>query len=173
MKNIYITGRPGTGKSKLLLEFNKLGIKALGIDEVEGLCYWVDSKTGQKAYNHLPTQEWLHAHEWVCNIKKLEELLSTNENEILLVTGVASNQDSYLNLFDKIFLLKSTQETLTKRLIQRQYEDGNNFGKSEEERVYINNVFSDFEEGLERKGAIVIDSDQPISLVLNDILSKI
>ncbi len=62
---------------------------------------------------------------------------------------------------------------MTKRLIQRQYEDGNNFGKSEEERVYINNVFSDFEEGLERKGAIVIDSDQPISLVLNDILSKI
>ena len=46
-KSILITGVAGTGKSAVCDELNKLGYKALGIEDIDGLFTIVHKKTGK------------------------------------------------------------------------------------------------------------------------------
>jgi len=170
-KRIYITGRPGTGKSSLVKEFTKRGIVAYGIDEIDGLCSWTDSATGENTNDYIPVKSWLTTHEWICDIEQLKHLISS-EHQLIIITGVARNQDQFIDLFDKIFLLECPQETLNTRLIQRQHEDGNRFGEHQEEREYIIDVFKDFEAKTINQGAITIDCSKPLEQIADDIIDN-
>src|SRR5436309_1249680 len=99
---IYITGVSGTGKSAIAKELEKRGILAFSIDEAEGLCNWVDRKSQEIDNNYIPSIDWLNAHDWICNVEKLKKLLDSGK-DLVIVTGISTNQDEYLNLFDKIF----------------------------------------------------------------------
>lgn len=170
MQNIYITGRPGTGKSALIPEFKKRGLFCIGIDEVDGLCAWVNSETHKKSETHELSKEWLNTHEWVCNEEMLTDIVNKHKGGII-VTGVASNQNNFLNLFNKIILLTAPEEILNKRLINRQYEDGNHFGKEEIEREHVNKAFQGFEEKLIKQGAVSVNSNRPLNEVAEEILN--
>jgi broad-specificity NMP kinase len=172
MKKIYITGTPGTGKSTIVKEFNKRGIFAFDIDEVEGLCSWVDKKTQKKIIEHIPTKCWLKAHDWICDTDKLKKILDKQKGTVI-VTDISGNQDDYLKLFDKVFLLKCDENTFLKRLENRHLKGENNFGKNPEERDYILSWYKDFEEKMINKGVIQINTEASIDATVDEILSKI
>lgn len=50
-KSIIITGVAGSGKSAVCDELNKLGYKAFGIEDIDGLFTMVDKKTGKPFKN--------------------------------------------------------------------------------------------------------------------------
>jgi len=93
MPKFYVTGVSGTGKSTLAKELEKRGVAAFDIDSVADLCHWRNRTTHKEAdYQYGIGKDWLDAHEWICDIKKLRELLhKTTDNAVVL--GLASNQD--------------------------------------------------------------------------------
>src|SRR3989344_3397075 len=52
MKRFYITGISCTGKSSIALKLKEKGIPSIDIDEIKGLCHWVNKKTKKVSYWH-------------------------------------------------------------------------------------------------------------------------
>ena len=164
----YITGISGTGKSTLAKELGKQGVTAFDIDSVPGLCHWRDRATHEKAdYQYGIGKDWLDAHEWICDPEKLKGLLDQAIGKTV-VLGLASNQDSFLSFFGKVFLLHCRRETFLQRLSTR---DGDNqFAKDKSEQEHILSWYEDFESRLVQQGAIPIDTDENS---ISDTASKI
>ena len=172
MKRYYISGIAGTGKSAVGREFKKLGYEVYDIDAIEGLCHWRHKKTGVKTkYNTGVGKEWLEVHEWICDEEKLKELLARNPEKSKIVVGIASNQNKFISLFDKVFLLYCSPETFIKRINTR--NDGNYFGKDKSEQEQLLEWYKDFQQRMERLGAISINTEFPLEKVVENIRREI
>jgi broad-specificity NMP kinase len=170
---IYITGISGTGKSAIVKELKKKGVFAFDIEEIKGLCFWTDKKTGKKAKDYSPSKSWLEKHDWICDTKKLKKILKSNK-KVLIATGITGNQDEYLNMFDKIFLLQSPPHILEKRMSARHKKPGeNNFGQYKDERNFALSQLKKFNTKMINKGAIPINSNTNISKVADKIMTEI
>jgi len=171
MKKIYITGISGTGKSAISEELNKRGIYSIDIDKDKyDLCNWKNKETLEKVYFEFGmNKDWMEAHGWYCDIEKLKKMLDVSE-DIIIVVGLATNQNDYLNLFDKIFLLQCKEKTFLERLKTR---TSNDFGKHILEKEYILDFYKNFEKVMLEKGAISINAEEPLDLVMENIISGI
>lgn len=171
MKKIYITGVSGTGKSTMAEELNKRGIYTIDIDSSKfDLCHWKNKETKEKAYfEYGMGKDWMEAHGWYCDIEKLKKMLDVPK-DVVVVVGLATNQNEYLNLFDKIFLLQCKEETFLERIDER---TSNDFGKHPMEKIYILDFYRNFEKVFIEKGAIPINVEESIETVVNNIVSKI
>ena len=170
-KRYYITGVSGTGKSTVAEELNKRGIKAIDQDSrVYGLCSWKHNQTKEDTrFEYGIGKEFLEANDWYCDIEKLKKLFDSFD-ETVFVCGVTANQDDYLNLFDKVFLLQCSPETFSKRIDIR---ENNQFGKHPSEKEHLLNWYVELEQGLVEKGAIVINSEFSTDIVVDEILKNI
>jgi broad-specificity NMP kinase len=165
MKKIYVTGISGTGKTTIAHELNKKGIKAFSIDEVPGLCFWINKASGIKVdYEAKLDQTFIDTHVWMCDVEHLKSLLSINENVIVL--GHAENENDFLNLFDQIILLQCKPETFIRRILER---EDNVFGKDETAQKYLLNTYKDFEEGMIKRGAVSVHTDEALDKVIDKI----
>ncbi len=171
-KKVYITGVSGTGKSTIVKEFTKRNIFSFDIDEVEGLCGWVNRKTQKKVNDYQPSREWLEAQDWICDITKLKCLLA-HDTDLIIAAGVATNQDEYLVLFDQVFLLKCDPAVSLQRIEYRFQTGRNNFGRHPEEREFVLRGREDYENKLIGQGAVPIEANNPIDSVADKILSGI
>ncbi|MEI7810745.1 MAG: AAA family ATPase [bacterium] len=171
MKKIYITGISGTGKSAIAEELNKKGIYTIDVDsDKHNLCSWKNKETKENVYfEYGMGLDWMEDHGWYCDIEKLKGMLNVPE-DIIVVVGLTTNQNEYLNLFDKVFLLQCSEETFLNRLKTR---TSNDFGKHPLEENYILNMYKDLEKDLIEKGAIAINAEGPIETVVGSIISKI
>jgi len=159
----YITGVSGTGKSTLAEELRKKGFYTIDQDS---LCRWKNNKTMELAPLRQE-KEFLEEHDWYCDVDILKRDVE-KEGEKVFVVGYAANQDEYLNMFDKVFLLHCSPETLVARLETR---TTNEFGKHSSQMEHILEWQKGYEKDMTDKGAIGIDAEQPLSKVLDDILS--
>jgi dephospho-CoA kinase len=170
MKKVYITGISGTGKSTISKILNSKGIYSISIDETEGLCLWKNKKTGERPkYDAQLNKEFIETHEWVCDIEKLTKLFNVN-NEVVVVVGIASNQNDFLDLFDKVILLQCKPEIFIQRILNR---TDNDFGKDKGAQEFLLGQYRGFEEDLIRKGAIVVNVESSISDVVDTITKEI
>lgn len=170
MKKIYITGISGTGKSAVARELEKRGIYAISIDEIDGLCCWRNKKTGEQVEYFDGGKNWFENYDWMCDAEKLKELMNVDK-DLVIVAGIAGNQNSYLSLFDKIFVLHCKPEIFITRVLERDTNDG--FGKSPSEQEFLLNLYQGFEKDLIDKGAIQVNVEKSVSEVVVEILSKI
>lgn len=171
MNRFYITGVSGTGKSALMKELQKRGVRAFDIDAVPGLCHWKNKITGERAkYQSGIGKDWIEAHDWICDKVKLMELLEAQDGTAVVIAGIASNQDEYLGLFDKIFLLQCREETFLHRLSTR---EENKFAKEKSEQEQVLSWYKDFEDKMRKKGAVPINTEDSIHAVADQIISHI
>ncbi len=169
-KSILITGVAGSGKSAVCKELKKLGYKAYDIEGIAGLFKMVDKKTGKPAKNYDNYNlESVKQADWICNKKKLQQLMLKNSKGIVFYCGTASNLDDLLPLFDKIFLLKISQKVLRKRLSKR---TSNDFGRTSEVQRWIFSWKKWWEDHMREKGAIVIDANHPLQKIATDIIKR-
>lgn len=170
-RKFYITGVSGTGKTTMTKELNQRGILAIDQDSKEfGLCSWKHNETMQDArFEYGIGNEFLESNDWYCDIEKLKKILDDNK-EISFVCGVSANQNEYLDIFDKVFLLQCSPEELVKRINKR---EDHQFGKHQSEKDHILNYYKDFEEDLIKKGAIPINAEGSVDSVVNAIISNI
>ena len=170
MKKIYITGVSGTGKTTIAQELERRGYYAISIDEVDGLCSWVDQETGVSDGGKEAdmTVKFVDKHDWICDISRLTTLLETDV-DIAFVLGMATNQNEFLPLFDKIFVLQCKLETFLQRIENR---TDNNFGKDKKVQEQIIARSKTYVEEMASKGAIPINTDRPVTEVVEDIIRQ-
>lgn len=170
MKRIFVTGVSGTGKTTIAHILKSRGINSISIDEEQGLCYWKNKVTGNIVdYEAVLDKEFIDKHDWVCDITRLKSLIDSSSLPTV-VLGIATNQNDFLDLFDKIILLQCKPETFIKRIMQR---TDNDFGKDKSAQEYLLKTYKDFEEGLLRRGARPINVDDPIERVVELVMEEI
>ena len=167
---IYITGVSGTGKTTISKELKKRGITSFDVETIPGFCRWRNKETGKRAqYKPGIGKDWINAHEWICDLEKLKGFLKKQKGDIVAV-GITANQNDYLDLFDKVFLLYCSEKTLIHRLKNR---EGNEFAKDSAEQEQVLNWYKDFQEKAIKRGAMPINTEGDISDVVDKVISKI
>jgi len=170
MTRIYITGVSGVGKSSVSRELNKRGILSIDIDSVKDLCNWTNIETKEKVdWQPGKNDAWYDSHTWICDKKKMLKLLDQKKD--VVVVGCAPNQEEYLDMFDKIFVLTCKSEIFIHRINNR---SDNDYGKHELEWKKVLELHeSDFNKDLvEKRKALLIDANKPLEDVVNEIVSK-
>jgi dephospho-CoA kinase len=107
VKRVLLTGMSGTGKSRVVAELTARGYKAVDTDD--GFCdFQPDGR-----------QLWRE--------DAIQELLATEDADVLFVAGCEENQGTFHPLFDHIVLLSAPLGTMIERLETR---TNNPYGKS-------------------------------------------
>jgi dephospho-CoA kinase len=172
MRQFYLTGVSGNGKSSISDELNKRGIPSIDIDSVSGLCHWINIKTRDRSPLLSDNgKEFFDNHEYLCNKEKLIDLMNEYKDKgVVVVVGLADNYSELLELFDKTILLHCDEEVFLKRITERTNHD---FGKHVSEKEMIMNLYKDYEKEMIDKGAIAINTDQPLEIIISKVIDII
>lgn len=150
MKRVFITGMSGVGKSSVLVELAARGYKA------------VDTDIGD--YKEFVGDEWL----W--NEPRIQELLDTQDTEILFISGTVHNQGHFYPQFDHVILLDAPTDVVMERLATR---TTNVWGKKPED-LALELQTREWVLPLLRAGATLeIDTTAPLTEVVETILRAV
>jgi broad-specificity NMP kinase len=167
MARYLITGYSGTGKSTIAKELQQRQYTAYDTDRIRGLTHYAHPKTGRRMYTIPFVRYDLSKMDWNWNARKFHRLLTDNDD--VFVCGITSNQDKYLQLFDKVFVLTLDAQTIEHRVATRTTSV---YGKLPNEMAHILSTFESFNDFMRRQGAIPIDASLPISEVVDSILEQ-
>jgi dephospho-CoA kinase len=162
VKRILVTGMSGTGKSSVIRELAGRGYKALDADSPE-YSEWVEVTGDTDA---LGSPEW-GAKDWVWREDRVQALLSTEDADLLFVSGCAANMGKFLPQFDHIVLLSAPAEVIAERLATR---TNNAYGKRPEEVTRTLELMETVEPRLRRVAGHEIDTSAPIGEVVATLL---
>ena len=154
MKRVLLTGMSGTGKSTVIARLAELGYKVVDSD-YEGFTEEVDSGTGRERL-------------WREN--RIEEVLSTEDAEVLFVSGTVRNQVQFYLQFDHIILLSAPAAVLVGRLNAR---TNNPYGKSPAELAETIRFLTTVEPLLRSRATLEIDATAPLEQVVSAILQHV
>ncbi|MDO8340610.1 MAG: AAA family ATPase [Candidatus Woesebacteria bacterium] len=172
MQRILITGVSGTGKTTTCKALREMGYEAVDIENIKGMFEMVHKGTNKvfKDYDNANPDHLKNA-EWICNVDKLKQRLNIQKEEIAFYSGIASNMDDILPLFEKFIVLYLTSEALNDRLRNR--EGTEDIGNNQEGRNVILGWKDWWETKMRNKGAIFIDASRPSKEIGIDILDKV
>lgn len=171
-KHYLITANAGTGKSSVARTLQKMGYESYDLEDIKGLFDMYRKDTGKK-YVEFDTgnPEHIANAEWLCDIKKLKELLSQQKNDIGFYAVAGNNMDQMIPLFDKTFLLVVGKETLYKRLLNR--EGTKDMGGNEVGRQAVLSWKEWWENEMRKYPVIEITAEGTSEEIANAILTRI
>lgn len=165
---ILITGVAGTGKTTFSNLLNTQGFLSMDVSAIPNLCYWRERKTNNKvdlAKNR--NFKWFESNERICDPHKLLTIINNYDNIILC--GSFFNIVDLLYLFEKVILLQSNPDELIERLKTRQSQ----FGKTKIEQYLVKTWQKEFDPQMISFGAITVNTNAPINIVLEKIINHI
>jgi broad-specificity NMP kinase len=109
---VLITGMSGTGKSTVIKELAARGYEAVDADH-NGLSELVSIPAGSDRSGLGVEQDWIWRED------RIADLLSTEDAEVLFLSGTASNQGKFYGQFDHIVLLTAPASVMAERLAHR------------------------------------------------------
>jgi dephospho-CoA kinase len=154
----------GTGKSTVIAALAARGYRAIDLDTDEW-SHWVTiaDEAGEIADCDAV---WQH-RDWVWREDRVERLLASDEDGLLVVSGTSPNQGQFHSRFDHIVLLSAPEEIVLERLATR---TTNAYGKSAEERARVLEHVKTVEPLLRRAATAEIDTSAPLDEVLSALL---
>ena len=161
MKRVLITGMSATGKSSVLGELAARGYKTVDTDYGG----WTERVEISDA-----TAQGGVAHEWLWREDRIGRLLSTEDADVLVVSGTVRNQVKFYGQFDHVVLLSAPAEVMIERLRHR---TNNPYGKNPEELAEILFFKETVEPSLRRAADLEIDTSVPIDQVVARILALV
>lgn len=101
-ERILITGVSGVGKTSVSKHLGELGYESTDIEEIGGMFEMVHKGTKKvfEDYDNANPEHIKNA-EWICDPEKLKSFLASQKSDIAFYSGIASNMDDILPLFNK------------------------------------------------------------------------
>lgn len=158
IKNYLIEGVSGTGKTTVCHELKKRGYHALNADNE--LAYQGDPITGEPLSGHS------HKHH-IWNVNMVRALVADKSHAASFFCGGSRNFSSFIDLFDRVFVLEVDPKTLNRRLAERPITE---WGGSAADRQIIMRLHAT-KEDVPKRG-VIIDATAPIESVVDEILKK-
>lgn len=155
MKRVLLTGMSGTGKSTVIAELAARGYKAIDTDYGDWH-EWVVDDAGEP--------------DWVWREDRIQRLLSTEDADVLFVSGTSSNQGKFYPQFDHVVLLSVPFSLLLERLAAR---TTNPYGKHPDEMARILGHVRTVEPLLRRTASAEVNTSVPVERVIETILSRV
>ena len=163
MKRILLTGMSGTGKSTVIRELTARGHKAIDTDSDEW-SEWVIAPVDPN------TSDTAEEPDWIWREDRIQTLLSTEDADVLFVSGCKSNQGKFYPWFDQIVLLSAPVELIVERLATR---TTNSYGKDPDEIAQVQGYLQSVEPLLRHDASLVIDTSAPLDQVVETVLDLV
>ena len=163
MGKYLITGRQGSGKTTVIKHLQQLGYPAYNTDDLPNVTKLQDRNTGEIIAWPESMVNW-SKYAWNWQKSELEKLLTSEE--IVFIGAVVSNQVDFYPMFDRIFVITVSSDTLRARLQTHEHASHHLPG-------VIDRILNDHErkqEELIGKGAEPISGEQPTDEIVNKIL---
>jgi shikimate kinase len=114
--------------------------------------------------------EWDSEGHQVWHEGRIRELLATEHDGVIFVSGCAENQGAFYSAFSHIILLRAPEETIRERLANR---TNNPYGKRPDELARVMHDLETVEPLLRQRATHEIDATRPVSEVVGIILSVV
>ena len=157
-KNYLVEGGSGTGKTAVCHELRRRGYQAVNGDR--DLAYQGDPVagiTGTAVHGH---------HLW--RVVDVRALAADQREPVTFFCGGSRNLESFIDLFDAVFVLEVDVETLRRRLDERPPDE---WGGQAAERQLIEHLHETREEI--PPGGVPIDASAPLARVVDEILRQV
>ncbi|MGW0230785.1 AAA family ATPase [Actinopolymorpha singaporensis] len=170
MSVYLITGSSGAGKTAVAEELQRRGYTAYNTDTMPEVTSLYDMATGEA----ISLQNWPPApldtkrYHWNWDLQALRKLFDSGDP--VFVAAITSNTKENLHLFDSVFVINPTVETIMHRLITR---TSNNIGKHPDELAGILESHTKSAAMWQSLGATLVDGDQSLGEVVDTILCHI
>jgi shikimate kinase len=162
VKRMLLTGMSGTGKSTVIGELAARGYKAVDAD-CDEFSHWVEVEGSADPFGSTVEV----GRDWVWREDRIQDLLSTQDSEVLFLSGCAENMPKFFPQFDHIVLLSAPAEVLVRRLRSR---TTNPYGKHPDEIARVLGLLESVEPLLRRVAGHEIDTSAPLEAVVAAIL---
>ncbi|HZO74173.1 MAG TPA: AAA family ATPase [Ktedonobacteraceae bacterium] len=162
MKRILLTGMSGTGKSTIIGNLAARGYKAVDAD-CDEFSQWVEVE-GSADAEITPVDG---NRDWVWREDRIQDLLSSEDADVLFVSGCAENMPKFYPQFDLIVLLSAPTSIIEQRLHTR---TTNQYGKRPNEVARVLSLVESVEPLLRRAARYEIDTSAPLEEVVATLL---
>jgi shikimate kinase len=162
MKRLLLTGMSGTGKSTVTTALAERGYTAIDLD-CDTFSEWVELID---ASEH-PGSSVEVGRDWMWRADRIDELLSTEDADVLFLSGCASNMGQFLPRFDHIILLRAPADVIVERLKRR---TNNSYGKHPDEVARVLDLLQTVEPLLRRAATHEIDTRACLDDVVATVL---
>ena len=161
VKRVLITGMSGTGKSTVIRMLAERGYKAVDADD--GLSESVPIADPAHRYSSAE-REWLWREDLV------QELLSTEDTDVLFISGTSRSQVGFYAQFDHVVLLTAPADQIVERLARR---TTNPYGKDLDELAEVLQLQQTVEPRLRTRASLEVDTQMPADDVVAAILDVV
>ena len=162
MKRILLTGMSGTGKSTVISELAARGYKAVDAD-CDEFSQWMQVNNDASA-SASPVEA---GRDWVWREDRIQDLLSTEDADVLFLSGCAENMPKFFPQFDSIVLLSAPADVIVERLRTR---TSNQYGKHPDEIARVLDLVESVEPLLRRAADHEIDTSVSLEKVVATLL---
>ena len=165
MKRVLLTGMSGTGKSTVIRALAARGYKAVDLD-CDEFSEWV-AVSSDSATPGSPVEP---DRDWVWREERIQELLATEDADVLFLSGCAPNMGKFLPQFDHVVLLSAPAEIIVERLATR---TNNPYGKQPAEVARVLGLRETVEPLLRRVAGHEIDTSAGLAEVVATVLRHV